>query len=280
MVLEILIPDIENNPKNTKDAIISVLTSEWPLSIKKIYNKLKKQFGYSNSYQSVYKSIKELKEKKVILQKNEGFEINIEWVKKLQSFTDIVETNYYAKHRMENLSGFKDSNKKENILVLNFDTIFDAEKYLYYFIKTELSKIKNDLLCFRINNEWKSIFYLRAEYNYYKKLSKRGHKFYFICSGNSQLEKDAESFYKMLGIKINNSKQSFPNDTVVFGDYFVQIFIPEKLKGEIKKFLEKEDIINLLKTLDKKTSGSIKIMINKDKDLAKEFKKQVTKEFK
>jgi len=281
MSLEIFIPDIENKPKNTKDAIISALTTEWPLGVRKIYNKLKKQFGYSSTYQSVYKAIKELKEKSVINESDEGFEINIDWIKKVQSFTDIVETNYYAKNRMENLSGFKESHKKENIIILNFETIFDAEKYLYYFIKTEMMKTKKDSLCFRTNHEWKPIFYLRAEYNYYKKLSENGHKFYFICAGKSYLEELSKSFYKKIGVSIRNVKNKFPQDTIVFGDYYIQIFIPENLRIKMEKFLEKKDLIGLLKNvLGEKTDSSIKIVINKHPNLAKELKKQIVNEFK
>lgn len=281
MTLEIFIPEISNNPKNSKDAIITALTTEWPLTIKKIYNKLKKQFGYSSTYQSVYKSVQELKEKEIIRENKEGFEINIEWIKKLQSFTDIVETNYYAKSRMTNISGFKDAQKNDNILILNFDTIFDAEKYLYYFIKTEMLKTKNDSLCFQTSNEWKPIFYLRAEYNYYKKLSQNGHKCYFLCAGKSYLEELSRTFYKKIGVKVKTTENKNPQDIIIFGDYYIQIFIPEELRSKMKSYLEKKDIIQLLeKVLEEKTASSIKVLINKDLALAKELKKQFINKFK
>jgi len=277
MTFNLLVPDIENRPKNTKDAVINLLTSEWPLTLRQIFYKIKKQYNYSFTYQSVYKAVKELKERKVLLEKDKKYEINVKWVKRLQSFTDIVETNYYTKDRMQNISGLKESKAGQDLTILTFETIFDAEKYLYYFIKTELLKKKNKIICFQLTSEWRPLFYLRAEYNYYKKLMKRGHKFYFICSGDSNLEKQYKDFYKSIKTNYKITNQNLSNETIVFENYFIQIFIPEKLKTKIRQYLKKEDATNLLSVLE--TKSSIKVIVNKDKDLAAETRKKIIKQF-
>src|SRR3989344_4608343 len=209
MAFEILIPDLENKPKTSKDAVINILTNKWSLSLREIYYAIKKEYNYSGSYQSVY----------------------------------------------------------------------NAEKYLYYFMKNYLTKKKNDIICCKVSHEWKSIYYLRAEYNYYKKLLERGHRFYFMFKGNSLLEKNAKEFYKKMGLNVQNLKEYLPNDTLVFGDYFIQLFIPEKLKLAMGKALEKGDKLNLLKNVLEKPS-SIKLILNKDNSLADEIKNQVLKNFK
>lgn len=277
MTFNLLVPDIENKPKNTKDAVINLLTSEWPLTLRQIFYKIKKQYNYSFTYQSVYKAVKELKERRVLLEKDKKYEINVKWVKRLQSFTDIVETNYYTKDRMQNISGLKESKAGQDLTILTFETIFDAEKYLYYFIKTELLKKKNKIICFQLTSEWRPLFYLRAEYNYYKKLMKRGHKFYFICSGDSDLEKKYKDFYKSIKTNYKITNQNLSNETIVFENYFIQIFIPEKLKIKIRQYLQKEDATNLLSVLE--TKSSIKVIVNKDEDLAEETKKKIVKQF-
>jgi len=78
MGLNILIPEINNKPSNTKDAVISILTLEWPLSLRNIFYKIKKQYGYSSTYQSVYKAVKELCEIGVLKEKDKRYEIDIE----------------------------------------------------------------------------------------------------------------------------------------------------------------------------------------------------------
>lgn len=278
MGLNILIPEINNKPGNTKDAVISILTIEWPLSLRNIFYKIKRQYGYSSTYQSVYKAVKELCEIGVLKEKDKRYEIDIEWIKRVQSFTDIVETNYYAKERVQNLSGLKESKSGEDLIILNFETIFDAEKYLYYFMKTELFKKKGDNVCFQLSNEWRPVFYLRAEYNYYKRLREKGHEFYFLCSGDSYLEEMSKKFYKSLDIHYKTIKNSSANDIIVFSNYFIQIFIPENLRIKMKNYLNNKDVLKLLEeVLQKKTS--IKIIINKDSSLAEEMKKQIIKKF-
>lgn len=279
MVFNLVVPEIENKPKNTKDTIISILTTEWPLTLRGIYFKIKKKYGYSSSYQAVYKAVKELVDAEVLLAKDKKYEININWIKELQSFTDIVETNYYAKERLQGLSGIQDSKHMGDIIVLNFETIFDAEKYLYYFMKLGLSKRTNDSICYLMNNEWRPIYYLRAEYNYYKKFREKGHKFYFLCSGDSMLEGYCGKFYKEIGINFKMSKEKITNDILVFGDYFINIYIPEEIKIKLKKGLYKKDILGILKeALEKKSN--VRVIITKDKALANEIKLQILRKFK
>jgi hypothetical protein len=278
MTFEILMPELESKPKNTKDAVISILTYEWPLTLRQVFYKIKKQYGYSSTYQSVYKAIKELTEKEVLIQKEKKYEINTAWIKKVQSFTDIVETNYYAKQKFQNIAGLKESKRGEDLIILNFETIFDAEKYLYYFMKTELFKKKNDRICFQLNNEWRPIYYLRAEYNYYRRLMERGHKFYFTCSGNTEIEKQLKDFYRSIKVNYKTLTQSPPHDTLIFQDFFIQIFIPEELKTKIKNFLQKKDTMKLL-TEVLEAKSNIKVVINKDKDLAEEIRTQIIKGF-
>jgi hypothetical protein len=104
MSFEILVPEINVKPKNTKDAAINILSLEWPLSLREIFYKIKKQYHYSSTYQSVYKAVHELLSKKILkIVGEKKYEINVEWIKQLQSFTDIVETNYYAKDKVQNL---------------------------------------------------------------------------------------------------------------------------------------------------------------------------------
>jgi len=278
MSFNIIVPEISDKPKNTKDVIITLLTYEWPLTLKQIYTRIKKQYSYSSTYQSVYKAVKELCEKKSLIEKNKKYEINIDWIKKLQSFTDIVETNYYAKEKIHSIAGLKESKSNQDITIINFETIFDAEKYLYYFMKTELFKTKNQEICYQVNHEWKPIFYLRAEYNYYNRLLEKGHKIYFISSGKSYLEELSKKFYESIGVNFKIGEFNQVQDNVSFNDIFIQIFIPDELKKEMNTNLKNNDVLKLLKTLSK--PSSIKMIINKDKHLAEEFRKQIISKFK
>jgi hypothetical protein len=276
-MLNLTIPEINGNPKTTKDFVITVLSREWPLSLKSIYYKIKKGYGFSASYQSVYKAVKELVESEVLIEKQKKYVIDLDWIKSLQSFTDIVETNYFAKERLDTLSGIKNSSKDENTTVLEFESIFDTEKYLYYFTKINLLKKDNEEVCWYNIIEWRPIFYLRSEYNYYKRLMKKHHKCYILCSGNSEIENLCKSFYKNIGVSFRFTKDRMANNIIAFSDYVVQVFIPEKLLNNIETLLKENEINKLITLLESKTS--IKVIITKDKSLAKIMKEKIMSKF-
>jgi len=278
MALNIIIPELNSHP-STKDAVINILTLEWPLSLKSIFYKMKKKYNFGASYQAVFKTVKELVDKGVLIEKDKQYEINLNWVKEVQSFTDVVETNYYAKERIQSLSGIRESKQNSDIIILNFESIFDAEKYLYYYLKYELLKIKNDSVCWNLINEWRPLFYLRSEYNIYSKLKRKGHKFYCLCSGNSKIEKNYEKFYNSIGVHYSLVKEKFPSDIIVFGDYYISLFIPEDLRNKMKVFLKKGNIVQLMKEV-MEFKSSIKVVIHRDPGLAADLKKQIVRRFK
>jgi hypothetical protein len=276
-MLNLIIPELNGKPKATKDFVITLLTREWPLTLRNIYYRIKKSYGYSASYQSVYKAVKELLDEGALIQKDKKYVINIDWIKNLQSFTDIVETNYYAKERLDTIGGIKDSNKESNTTVLEFESIFDMEKYLYYFTKTNLLKKERETICWYNINEWRPTFYLRSEYNYYKKLIKKGHKCFILCSGKSEIENSAKNFYKSIGVSFKFSSDRMVNNIVVFSDTVIQIFIPEELLKNIEKLLQENNVNQLVKILESKTS--IKVIITKDSSLAEIMKKKIISKF-
>ncbi len=273
MAFDLVIPDL-NKIKSSKDFIISVLIHDWPLSLKEIHNCLRKNYKFGGTYQSVFKAVSELLDKKVLIKKEGKYEINISWVKKLQSFTDIVETNYYAESKTRDQFG----KKGEDLVILNFSSVFDAEKYLYYFVKNELKKMKNEKVFYELDNLWKALFYYRAEYNYYTKLRKLGHKFYFLFSGKSQIENKAISFYRKIGVNIRRKKGESSTDAIIFGSYYIQIFIPENIKKKIICFLNEGKDYELLKILDEE-NDSIRVIIHRDKKLSDGLKVKLEKKF-
>jgi len=277
MVMNILIPEVGSKPTNTKDAVISLLTTDWPLSLKQIFYKIRKKYNYICSYQAVYKAVKELKEKEVLIEDNKRYMIDVRWVKEVQSFTDIVETNYYAKEKASSLSGLSESKQKEDLIILNFESVFDAEKYLYYFMKYHLLKSNKDSICYCTNTEWRPIFYLRSEYNYYTKLMKRDHKFYFLCAGKTKKEDFCGKFYQSMGIKFKSTNETFSNDTLIFEDFCINILIPEETKIKLRRFMEKGEVDLLKDVLSSKSS--VRVIINRDKSLAEELRKQIIRKF-
>lgn len=80
--------------RNVREAIISILGREYPLSIRKIYNKVKKEYNLDVTYQAVFKIIKELVGDRVLEKSEKEYKLNIEWIKELENEINLLKRNY------------------------------------------------------------------------------------------------------------------------------------------------------------------------------------------
>jgi len=285
MSLNLTLPQM-GEKATTKDYIISLLGYDWPLTIKKVYHLIKKRYGHDVTYQAVYKTINELHNKEVIEKKDAGYQINLKWLKRLHGYTEVIETNYYTKNRLKLIEGIKDARKEGNINVLTFETFFDVEKYLYYLQKHYILNSKDkETICVHHNHEWRPLFYLRAEYNWIRKMKELGHKTCILCAGNTIIDKWCSDFYKSIGcdIKLNVNCAS-TCELMVFGDVIIQVYLPSDIKDRMKKqFFKIKDLrkINQKSLIDnifeKKTD--IQVIINKDAKIAEQIKKETLSRF-
>jgi len=265
----------------TKDHIISILGDEWPLSAKMLHTKIKTRFGKSVTYQAVYKSVKELESSGAIKHEGVGYEINISWIKSLQRFTEIIESNYFSKKKIASIAGLKDSRKEGNINVITFETYFDAEKYLHYFIKHYASV--NSVVCFHHVHEWMPLLYLRAEYNKAVNARKQNMKIYRVCNGTTDIDKWAIRFYKSLGQKAKNGVQCADMcELIIVDDIVIQMYLPSDIRDALSHALKVGFSEIQMKTIIEKIFGkktSIEVVISKNAEIAKQMMKKTVSYF-
>ncbi len=89
--------------KSTKEAIIQILSSEWPLSLNKIHNKLKKKHSIGLTYQATHKSINELVEEKILHKEKKEYKLNIEWINNVEQFGKKLRESYIKKDQIPNI---------------------------------------------------------------------------------------------------------------------------------------------------------------------------------
>jgi len=285
MALNLTLPQLGEKAA-TKDYVITVLGYDWPLSVKKIFNLIKKRYGYNVTYQAVFKAVNELVASGVVDKKQEGYQINLRWLKNLHSYTEVIETNYYTKDRLKLIEGIKDAKKEGSINILTFETFFDVEKYLYYLQKHYILSSKGkEVVCAHHAHEWRPLFYLRAEYNWIRKLIGLGHKTYVLCAGNTLIDKWCSDFYKSIGchIKLNVNCAS-TCELMVFGDIVIQVYLPSIIRDEMEKEFSRTKDINRIdqkglveSIFEKKTD--IKVIINNDHEIAEQIRKESLRHF-
>ena len=240
MSINLSIPDLGKN-SNTKDFVISVLSYDWPLTIKKLYNVIKKKYGYKATYQAVYKTVHELLKEEVLIKTDDGYHLNLNWLRRIHDYTEITESNYYAKSKVNAIEGIKDAKTEGNFQVLTFESWFDVEKYIYYLQKNYLSNAeKKTTIVLHHNHEWRPLFYLRAEYNWVKKTIESGHRIFFLCSGSTPADIWATNFYRKMGVNAKTgAKCAETCEIVIFGDTVVQIFVPPEISSRLHSAFEK-----------------------------------------
>ena len=64
MPISVTIPTL-GRPTTVKDAVVSILSREWPLSLKRMYNSIR-GMGLGVSYQAVHKAAQELIEQGIV----------------------------------------------------------------------------------------------------------------------------------------------------------------------------------------------------------------------
>ncbi|MBU2637843.1 MAG: hypothetical protein KJ955_02625 [Nanoarchaeota archaeon] len=278
MGLSLTLPSLEKHA-SVKDYIISILTTDWPLTAKKLHSAIKKRYGKNVTYQAVYKAVKELLNENVLRQNNEGYEISDDWVKKLHNFTEIVSSNYFTKQKTTAIEGLKHARKEGDINVLTFETYFDTEKYLYYLQKHSIFTSKNKVICMHHCHEWAPLFYLRAEYNKAMAAKKQGIKIYRLCRGDTEMDKWAAAFYRKNGYNIKTGVGCADIcELIVVGSTVIQIYLPSELRQKLSAIAKNKDIgeIDLKKLVedvfDRKTS--IEVVISNNEKIAEQIRKR------
>ena len=103
--------------KTTRGLILDVLSNEFPLSAKKIYNKIKKP-GKSVTYHAIYDRISEMAKEGVLTKKGTEYMISPEWIEATGTVLDKIKASYLTATDEE----LKDIGKITSAMVLTFKT--------------------------------------------------------------------------------------------------------------------------------------------------------------
>jgi len=105
--------------KSTKDTIIEILSSEWPLSLNKIYNRTKKKYGISVTYQATHKAVNELVAGGALKKENREYQLSVDWINKIERFGKKLREDYLKKDFSE---AGKESVEKHMAEIRSYET--------------------------------------------------------------------------------------------------------------------------------------------------------------
>ena len=252
--------------------IIEILSNEFPLTTKQIYNKLKRNYGVNVTYQAVHKHVKQLLEQKVLSKDKNKLFINYVWIKNL---------SVYAKNLAESIE--KGSGENESRLIIA-NSLIECGKFLVNEFSGNSIRCPNpenkDGVCMW-NFAWSIVGASNEEHERMKEtFSKTTH--WNVFAHNTFLDNVTADYVRKLGKKVAmNKKFSMNVDTFVEGDYILQAHFPEELKQEMKKLYfkvksEKDfDMKEMFEFGSKK--HEIKITIFKSPELADSLREEAKK---
>ena len=125
MVFEIITPQLGKGKKSNKDLVISVLRDNYPLTLAKLTQSIKKLYHADVTFQGIRKAVNDLVDKKIIIKSDREYQLNKEWILELRDFIETLQESYFNKK-----SGVKDVQAiGEDIKVYSFDNVIDLDVF-------------------------------------------------------------------------------------------------------------------------------------------------------
>jgi hypothetical protein len=277
MTFEYVLPGMRIKKRSAKDLVISILASRWPLSIRKIYNIIRKKYNFSISYQAVHKAVNELIRDGIILRKGKEYQLKDGWIRELKEFISKLEKSYLENHPIL-------ENK------IPSDITFDKACELYEFFLDAFNKDIFDAtkksICFHGMDVWNCLLATDEMIHKMKNLASK-YTFLMAVECDNPVNRLLKTFWDKIGVKVKigvKTDATIFADLMVVGNFVIQIFYPEKL---VKKIIEVNNKIKSLEDWDFSryhdlyfsSYGKINMIITQNENLAQEIRTRTERMF-
>src|SRR3989338_4122664 len=216
-----LLPKPGKKEGSIKEIVIDSLGSVWPQTAKSLYNLVKSK-GVSVTYQAVYNTIKDLEADKILSKTEKGYQLSIEWIKHLKTLSTSLE-NAYTKQMV--VDGDKPT-------TLTFERLWDMYMFLLKSFVEDPFKMGDKSVCFQSQHVWYSLAGTDKEWGPYEEFLKT-HKIYGVTKSHSLLDDIFKKNWERAGVQyklgVETHSTKIMRDTVLIGDYIVQMFFPKEL---------------------------------------------------
>ena len=266
MGVNVVLPVVRVASSSTKDLIVSVLSEEWPLTAKEIHFRVNKLRSVPISYQGIYKILHESLDEGLLTYEKKKFQIAINWVEKKKAQIEDIE------NRLISLKGGKQS------VTYTLNSYKEFGRFALQLFNAEAASTGKDFAYAYMNNLWYTTL-TKEELDWFEKLGDL-YKPRVICKSNTLLDKFSAVFYRhcgyvvKLGVNYTNA-----HDFVVYNDFINQVYFSKPIKDSYTLLSQK-----IRSPFDLKTkalyemcykNAKVHLVVLRDKDLAKELKKEI-----
>ncbi len=285
MTIEITLPF--GKKQGVKDIVFNILSKEYPLRIIDLMNFIKKRYGKSVTFQAVRKAVFELKDNGVLVQTENKFLINKNWILESKKALDELHVELNSKKVVPR----KIDSLGDEVSVFSFESLDEMMKFWQEIIDNWYKHYKKgdyNINCYQAAHAWEALLHPDSEIKLMGQLKNKGIKSYILSTGYSPLDKYIKKFYKEINVEliINPSTSTFERGYYVgtYGNMIIQTQYPPELVKELDLFFKKNKSIDnlnleeLFRIVNKKIS--IKLTVIKDLSMAKQINKSILNEIK
>src|SRR3989338_223966 len=283
MVLNVTLPQLEQQ-KKAKDLIISILSMKHPLSSKRIYNEIKRRYGYSATYQAIHKSILQLLEQGVLVKEDMEYSINMQWIDEISNFVDRMKENYETQKKYP--FGILDMQTSENMQMIIFSDFLGAELFNMKLLDKYCSNLKNkEPFCAHIQHIKRPVFQSGQAFETLKIFKKAKIVKYILVRGDTLIDKWCVKFYEgvfnyALGVDVAKDYETY-----ILGDTVTQLYIPQEIAKKIEFIYNNNKSIDDIKVpeiyrdvYEKKCR--VQLLIYKNPEIAEQLRQKTLSYFK
>jgi len=225
--------NLSTKSPSTKDQIINILSNQWPLSAKEIYNKTAKEFGNEASYQAIHKTLTELEKNHTISHNGQGYELDKLWISNSKKFFDELESRYYNTPEK-----YKIDKNFEGRIKFEFNDFSQfCVTMAQIFSSGVLAGNSPNVGFGLLRHAWWPFNFSFANFELLKEIGKTNKDAYVIVKENYPFDMWIVNQYKKVGwhsIITDNKDAEYENDIGVQGDSIWQA----KFSEETKKLMD------------------------------------------
>ncbi|MFH0961940.1 MAG: hypothetical protein V1820_04615 [archaeon] len=261
---------------STKSQIVEILSREWPLSCRKIYNRLSKERGRNITYQAVHKATLQMTDENVLVKSGLAYSLNLDWVNKIERFSRDVSSAYLEGRKVPSLEG--------DLVQHNFESGYETIRFLSEnflrgkFIPMNSEKIR---IYVKVQHMWNPFVLAPGDFGKLRELSGKIEAF-VACKGSTQLDRIISRFYNALGIKTAlGAEVSETPELAVVGETVIQIFNPPEMRALLSKTYQTTKTLfspELIRNFNEIAHGRMKVtvLINRNALAAEGIKGEIS----
>ena len=240
-MIELSLPQPEEDSRNVKDLVFTLLTQEQPLSIIELTRKIQKSHNLRVSYQAVRKAVNTLEKKSLLEKSGKEYSLSKQWLLNLKGFIDSLLLKYETG---KEISTFTQEVGKENYAVYTFGNLLDLDNFWGDMQTYWLSHLKKDSekeVVMYCHYNWWMLINLGRETKIFQQFVKKC-PVYVLCFRDIPLNKWAMEIYKDLRIRTKTMEDKGTDETVginILGDTVIQVKYSAAIIKKIKDVFEK-----------------------------------------